>query len=435
MPVARDIITHLLRRTEYVARPARVTELTAKANLAAAVDDILNVSLNPADTPPPIIVDGDTDWESWVTAVNWWVDRMVNVPRPIQEKMTMFWHGHLVSSWDKAFSDRAMVGQNRTLRALGLGDFRTLMHAIAIDPAMLMYLDNADNNKWSPNQNFARELLELFTLGIGNYTEGDVEAASVAWTGHNLDWETGTYEFRPNWHEDELETTFMGVTKVWDGPEIIDHVLVTNTTARTTSARLICKKLWEFFAHPSPPAAALDAMVTAYLADNRSIRTAVRTMLLRDEFYSTTARNGLVRTPTDVIVSIAAVTGISLDILHPEWFGSECGQELFNPPNVAGWKHNSYWINTAAWSGRASLARYTTWKLLDIDAHSDLGDNTPADVVRALEERFSCTWSTTTRAALENFITRERQVNGGPSWSEWANGLTLVLMTPEFHLA
>ena len=187
-------LAHLLRRTEYVAKPARIAEFTDTPAHAwtrsEVVDNILDVTTPVAI---PAYIDHDIDgegYQQWVYAVQWWLDRMVDSPKPMQEKMTWFWHGHFCSSWDKVSSAWAMLNQNRLFRDSAFGNFRTMTQTMSIQPAMLFYLDNLDNVKTSPNQNFARELMELFTLGVvdqngqPNYSENDVSAAAAAWTGH-----------------------------------------------------------------------------------------------------------------------------------------------------------------------------------------------------------------------------------------------------------
>src|SRR5262249_39142153 len=154
--------------------------------------------------------------------------------------------------------------------------------AMAINEAMLIYLDNVDNRKGSPNQNFARELMELFTLGIGNYAESDVEAAARAWTGHTLD-SNGVYTFTSSQHYTK-SSTFFGTTKVWNGPDIITEILQTNATKKAIASRFIVGKLWEYFAHPGPPTAVLDALAPPFATD-WNIKALLKAMFLRPEFF------------------------------------------------------------------------------------------------------------------------------------------------------
>ncbi len=158
-------LAHLLRRTEIVVRPERVAALSAGTR-EAAVDAVM--SLTAAAVPIPTFIDHDIDgqgYDQFVYAVQWWTDRFVDSPTPFREKMALFWHGHFCSSWDKVSSTRLMMEQNNLFRNSGFGNFRTLTQTMSLQPAMLIYLDNRENVESSPNQNFARELMELFTLG------------------------------------------------------------------------------------------------------------------------------------------------------------------------------------------------------------------------------------------------------------------------------
>jgi uncharacterized protein (DUF1800 family) len=430
-------IAHLLRRTEFVARPARVAELSA-LSLDAAVDNVLDIAQNGAPTVPSGLTTHDPNhgWEQYVAAVSWWLDAMKTRPRPLQEKMTLFWHGHFTSSWWNGIgrSDH-MTHQNQLYRSQALGNFRTLTQAMALEPAMLVYLNNADNRKEAPNQNFARELMELFTLGIGNYTEADVEAAARAWTGHNADWPNYQYQFVSGRH-DNTNKTFFGTTKNWNGPDIIDEILRDHPVKRQIAARFIVNKLWNFFAYPGGPSTVIDALTTVFLNSDLDIRALMRALLLRSEFYSTAAKQGLVRSPVEWIVAIMHATGLTPDQLGASWIGERMGQSLFNPPNVAGWKQNAAWLNTSALSGRAQVARGVTWHLRDNDGFAELGSMTTAAAVDHVANYFNIApLSTTTRNALIAAHQAERDAQAWVSWWAPTNLLTMAMLTPEMHMA
>ncbi len=290
--------------------------------------------------------------------------------RPIQEKMAFFWHGHFCSEWGKVFDTGAMMQQNKLFRDGGLGNVRTLAQAMAIQPAMLRYLDNADNRKNSPNQNFGRELLELFLLGVGNYTEADVEAATSAWTGHGLN-SSNQYVFTPSQHDSTVRT-FLG-QPISNGPDVINVVLGptamiavgpnAGTPARVVAARFLSKKLWEAFAYQAPSATIVNALGDVLVANDFDITPWVRAMLNRSEFLSTTARQGLVKTPVEYITGLLYQTGIAASVAHPEWYAEDMGQAMFYPPNVSGWKINGYWVNASAAAARASFAGNLRWRL------------------------------------------------------------------------
>ena len=427
-------LAHLLRRTEYVARPERLTAL-AGATRAEAVDDVLNVSPTPVALPAYIDHDIDGEgYQQWVFAVQWWMDRMVDSPKPMQEKMTWFWHGHFCTSWDKVNSARLMTAQNKLFRDQAFGNFRTLTQAMSIQPAMLYYLDNVDNVKRSPNQNFARELMELFTLGVGNYTEADVTAAAQAWTGYGIDRVTDEYIFRPSQH-DTTTKTFMGVARDWDGPGIVDFLLGENTDKKRIACQFLTRKLWSAFAYQGPAQNIIDELADVLFLNDMAILPWVRAMLMRDEFYSVTAQQGLVRSPVEWVVAVMYHTGFRGDALDPQWYVDGMGQIPFAPPNVAGWKQNGYWTNSSLFGARAEFARHVTWKLRDAGANAVSKNHTPAEAVDTVAAMFGLQLSATSRQALLDYIAVQRANEPWIGWWESTNLLTMGLMTPEMHLA
>ena len=430
-------IQHLLRRTEFVARPARVAELTP-LSLAQAVDNVLDFTPNGNLRAPAEFEVGDTSenwWKQRDRLLAWWVGNMVDLPRPMQEKMTLFWHGHFPSSDSTLYRNDLMNRQIQLYRDLALGNFLTLTQRMAIEPLMLQYLNNASNRQGSPNENFARELMELFTLGVGNDTEDDVVAAARAWTGHNADWPNYQYQFFASRH-DYGNKTFFGTTKNWDGPDIINEILRDNSAKRLIAARFITKKLWAFFAYPGGPTSVINELADVFLANNLELRPLLRALLTHPEFYSTAARQGLVRTPVDYIVAIGVHTGIPAAQLGIVNWGKLMGQELFEPPNVAGWKQNAAWLTTSALSARAEMARAVTWALRQNDGFGFLNSMTIDAAIDHVANYFGITaLSAPSRAALVSAQTAERSAQ---SWaSSWAptNLLTMMMLTPEFHMA
>jgi len=258
---------------------------------------------------------GLTDWDMSSEYARYWIDLMVYSPKPMQERMALFWHGHFVSSMRKVGMAEPMRQQIDLFRAEGLTNLRTLTKKMSLQVAMLKYLDNYVNRNTSPNQNFARELMELFLLGVGNYTEADVEASSRAWTGHSYDSTTKTYLWRPTWH-DGARKSFLGVTinrgtdATLHGPETIDVMMgsgivpstatnVANRGRRTREvlAEHISRKLWSEFAGTTAPAAVSTAMRSTAISSNFSLTPWLTTMLTRPEFYAADVKAGLVRSP------------------------------------------------------------------------------------------------------------------------------------------
>ena len=438
-------LAHLLRRTEFVAKPARIAAFADTVahvwTRGEVIDDILDVTTPIAI---PSYIDHDIDgegYEQWTYAVQWWLNRMVDSPKPMQEKMTWFWHGHFCSSWDKVNSAWAMLNQNRLFRDSAFGNFRTMAQTMALQPAMLFYLDNLDNVKTSPNQNFARELMELFTLGVvdangtPNYIEDDVTAAARAWTGHGINWDTYDYKFWSGDHDDG-QKKFMGVTKNWNGPDIIDHILGnpavvgSSTVKKLQACKYLTKKLWEYLAYQNPAQQLVDEVAQVLYDGDFAIKPWVKALLLRDEFYTQEAREGLVKSPVDFVVTAMHFTGYRGADLNPQWYVEGMGQVPFAPPNVAGWKTNGYWVNTSVFGARAEFARDITWHLRQNGNNAVASGRTPAQAADFVAQMFGLNLSTVTRNALISYLTTETN-----SWWDSTNLLTMAMMTPEFHVA
>jgi uncharacterized protein (DUF1800 family) len=383
-PLSEANVRHLLRRTEFVDRPHRVEELLGLGSIAGAVANVLSVA-----TSPPSVqfsAPADRDWERGYDLTHFWLDRMAHdSARPFQERMAFFWHGHFCSEFTKVNSSHWMREQIDLWRRQGLGNLRTLATTMSTQVAMLRYLDNNQNKKSSPNQNFARELMELFLLGVGNYTEADVEASTLAWTGHSDQWndEVAAYRWRADWH-DPAPKRFLGrlinadgAPSAWPGhgPETIRTMLgdgivppgaanVANRGRPTSAvaAEFLSRKLWTSFATDTPPPAGVAAsMRDALVASNFDIRRWVTAMLTHPDFYTGTVKRGLVRTPVEFVVALLAATGLRSRDSGAIWLMESMGQRLLYPPNVGGWRPNGYWVNASAMEGRARTAQQLAW--------------------------------------------------------------------------
>ena len=461
MAVQADI-EHLLRRTEFVARPARVDALK-DGTISAAIDDILAAPANPGS----VTFTADSNWERGMELTYFWFDRMAfDSTRPLQEKMSFFWHGLLCSEFGKVGAATLMREQIDTFRVDGLGNLRALVKKISTQVAMLRYLDNNQNRSSSPNQNFGRELMELFLLGVGNYTEADVEASTAAWTGHTDDWETDAYVWNPGWH-DANPKTLLGQTinnggdPAQHGYETIEVILgngivpegATNVANRGRQTRLVAaefisRKLWVFFAGTSPPATVISAMRDVAIANDFSIKPWLKVMLASTEFYQTDVKQGLVRSPVDMIVTMLVATGLRATDNVPIWLMKGMGQQPLFPPNVSGWKHNGYFVNASAMAQRASCAqsfgRRTMRGYWNGDGLIHLGGGTiskaeiegtyaalpngPAQLVDRILSLMQVTLSPSSRQALLTFSKNAQR------W-ERNQLILLTLLAPEFHVA
>lgn len=365
---------HLLRRAGFGGRRADVDALV-NLPLAVAVQQVLSAPSPQASTDTPgrlaqAEVDGENEYVLWVDLVQYWLDRMAGLGSPVREKLTLFWHGHFVSEQQKLYDSRRLWQQNQLFRRDGMGGFETLLQRVAVDPAMLWYLDNAFNTKGNQQENWAREVMELFTLGVDQYTQDDVVANARAWTGHGLadPWRSSgrTYQFRADKHDDGLKTIF-GITRNWNGPEVLTEICTGSLggAKRDVMARFIAAKVWTFFAYPNPDGQLVNDLAGAFVGSGLSITELVRAVFHRPEFWSPQARHGLVRGPAEYVVSVMRGVNRPAGALNPQWYMAGMGQELFNPPNVAGWKPNGYWLSTAAVSSRLTFGRHVMWQAMD----------------------------------------------------------------------
>ncbi len=271
----------------------------------------------------------------------WWLREMLVTPAPLTERMTLFWHNHFTSGQDKVQDPQLMAAQNALLRRDALGSFATLLHDIAKDPAMLLYLDGASNREGKPNENFAREAMELFTLGEGHYTQQDVTEAARAYTGWSVDPDTWQYAWRPALHDDG-EKTVLGQTGRFDGDQVLDILL-----AQPQTSRYIVAKLWREFVTETPDDAQIEPIAERFRASHYDVRVALRGLFLSPAFWDERNRGVLVSSPAEFVVGTLRRFDVSYANTAP--FAAEVrtlGENLFYPPNVKGWPGGQTWINS-----------------------------------------------------------------------------------------
>jgi len=280
----------------------------------------------------------------------WWYREMLDTPSPLTERMTLFWHNHFVSSQQKVRSLALMYRQNLLLRRYALGNFGELLHAVSRDPAMVIYLDSVSNKKGEPNENFAREVLELFTLGEGHYSEQDVREAARAFTGWSLDRRTGEFRFRPRLH-DYGEKIVLGRTGDFDGDDVLDILL-----AQPATAEFITAKLWREFISPTPDPREVKRLAAIFRSSHYEIKPLLRALLTSDVFYAPQNRAVLVKSPVELIVGTLRLLDMHSEDLRPAAFvGRNLGEDVFAPPNVKGWPGGDTWINSQTLLARRQL--------------------------------------------------------------------------------
>ncbi len=370
---------HLLNRAAFGGTPEEI-EATRRKGLALAVRDLVDVRSETAELPPPKWAhprniaairmeareakanpDAENkkrelrmmEGEEIVDLRRWWLERMMNGPAPLLEKMTLFWHGHFATSAQKVRDMYWMWLQNDTLRRHALGNFATLTKKISRDPAMMIYLDLQQNRPVHPNENWARELMELFTVGIGNYTEDDIRESARAFTGYRLDLTNQQFRFVPRQH-DPTNKTFMGHTGPLDGDNIID-ILV----SKPACAQFIGRKLWRYFVEDEPSNAIVDLVAKTIRAHGFEMRPVLHEIFSSAEFYSERAMRAQIKSPVQYIVQ----TCKQLDAPLPSPIVAQnamrqMGQLLFAPPNVKGWDGGKTWITTSTLLFRYNFANY-----------------------------------------------------------------------------
>jgi hypothetical protein len=270
----------------------------------------------------------------------WWMQRMAAGPSPLQEKLTLFWHGHFTSSAKDERAAVLMWNQNELLRRHAAGNFRDFVRAISRDPAMLDYLNNQQNRKAHPNENYARELMELFTLGIGNYTEYDIREAARAFTGWAHDGDD--YIFRKFDH-DEGQKTFFGKKGNWNGDDVVEIIL-----QHPACAKYISGKLFKHFAYEDVEPQVVDSMAEMLHENKWELRPLLRTILTSQAFYSDKAIGTQIKSPIQLVVGTVRLLGMDMpDRRVVAASLNQMGQVPLEPPNVKGWPGGRMWINTS----------------------------------------------------------------------------------------
>jgi uncharacterized protein (DUF1800 family) len=285
--------------------------------------------------------------------INWWLGRMRYSPNPYREKLTLFWHGHFATSVTKVRDSYLMWQQNELLREHAFGNFGLMVKAISRDPAMLIWLDTRESKKDHPNENFAREVMELFTLGIGNYTENDVQQAARAFTGYRIDPRDETFRYAPYQHDDGVKQ-FLGQTGPFTGDDAIDIIL-----QQAACSRFIAKKLWTFYAYEDPSPALVEALASNFRQTSYEIRPLLSTIFRSQEFYSPDAVRTQIKSPVQWIVQTSKV--LETPLAGPQITINslrQLGQVPFAPPNVKGWDGGRSWITTSTLLYRYNMANF-----------------------------------------------------------------------------
>lgn len=368
----------------------------------------------------------------------WWLRRMVETQRPLEEKLALFWHGHFAVNFTKNENPHAMWRQNRLFRDYAAGKFGGLLRGIAQDPAMIAYLDNQVNFKGAGNENLGREILELFSMGEGQgYSEQDLREASRALTGYSYEHSTGLFKLIATRH-DETPKTIFGRAGNWGGDDLVDMIL-----QQPPTARFIATKLFHYFAHQNPAPETIDRLANVLRVTNYDLSAMLENLFLSEEFYSPTAMASHIKSPVELMIGTLRTLGAT-DIDYGAVDGAlqTMGQTLFEPPNVKGWDGGRDWINTSR-----LLVRYNS-----VVGVADRGN---VDLAASLESKGLCASEPIVEHFAKSFLVMPlgdakraeivRFLGQLPPQPEWAKqrdalntklraALATLLSTPEYQL-
>ncbi len=479
----REKGAHLLRRFGLGASEAEL-DYYLKDGLSGAYDKLLNYENVDENFSFPLEAMQNGNGQVNMPAVQlWWVLRLLITRRPLQEKMTLFWHDHFATSAAKVLGPPLMHGQNELLRQHATGKFYTLLMEASKDPAMLFWLDNQYNVRGKPNENFAREIMELFTLGIGNYSEKDIQEAARAFTG----WTIGRpgagrrpnanqpppqqvrrnaeFVFRPALHDDGTKE-LLGNKGNFSGEDVVG-ILVGNPQ----TARYLTLKIWEWFAYPDPEPALIDRLATKFRDSGHEIKVLLRSVMESSEFYSDKAERGIYKNPVDYVVSTVRQLGVGeglgerlkgqetlpraqiLPALSVQQTLKAMGMELLFPPDVAGWEGGASWISSATmveriqWAdrlfgtagspntgggprGQRAQIRFPAWTILSADP-------TPEGAVKTLQSIFDAPLGDKQKPQLLEAATKasDGRVTQANANQTAAAVTRLIFGSPQFQMA
>jgi uncharacterized protein (DUF1800 family) len=460
----REKGAHLLRRFGLGASESELNYYM-QGGLKGAINMLLN-----CDTVPEAyefdwtIVETDKGQIKPPQAVVAYAARIMMTRRPLLEKMTHFWHNHFATSAEKVTNGPLMIQQNEILRRNALGNFKTLLLEVSKDPAMLIWLDGQDNIKGRANENFAREIMELFTLGVGNYSEKDVQEAARAFTGWSFvrakgkaDKVNAEFMFKPVLHDDGPKT-FLGKSGNLTGDDVI-AILCQNPQL----AKFITTKIWNWFVYPNPDQAVLKPFVDDFVRSGLDIKTLIRSIVESNEFYSERAYRKLIKNPLDFCLATTRAMGLgeamssklaatatdekaSRAKIAPAAGVSSAmksqGMWLLYPPDVSGWKPGEPWITSAtmveriSWAGklmgvtqRGGVGRYPMYSIL-------AGDPTPMGIAQKLASMYDAPLQQAKLSTLA--LAASQSLNGQELSQKNANNvaadvLRLIFGSPEFQ--
>ena len=417
---------HLLLRAGFGGTPTQINTLV-KWGLVKSVNQLLDYESIPFDEPRADLFDHDImrpatdeekgelararksgdealvarvraqrqdaqrlDREQMTKIQRWWLKRMIETPRPLEEKMTLFWHGHFATSYRTIEDSYHMYMQNRLFRRYAVGSYAKLLYEIIRDPAMIAYLNNNESRKGKPNENLAREIMELFSLGVGNYTEKDIKEGARALTGYTFDDDTFVFNRK---NHDTATKTILGVTGPLDGDGFVAAIL-----RQPACSEYICTKLYKFFVADVPSGSkdldqaahnVCEGLSAEFAVNNYEIKPVLRKLFLSEHFYQPRIMGERIKSPAELVVgTIRSLDTPARDLGMLTTAMNMMGQNIFYPPSVKGWDGGRSWINTATMFVRQNISCFllTGRTPSGFDALAKIESYDPAVLLRELRE-------------------------------------------------
>ncbi len=346
---SRSAATHLLWRTGFGASADEIQQAT-QDGLDKTLDRLLAPPVETAEfgKADALLRQAAFDSGNIADLKTWWLHRMVASENPLVEKLTLLWHNHFATSNAKVDSVPLMTSQNDLLRRESLGNFRHVLHDIAKDVAMLVWLDSNSNRKRHPNENFSREVMELFSLGVGNYSEHDIQEAARAFTGWHV--RNGEFWFNAIQHDTGEKVVFTKRGN-FDGGDVVELCL-----EHPACPRFLAFKLLRQFVEPSPSKEHIDALAARIRKHNFEWRPILRELFSSRLFFSDKARLSLIKSPVELLLGAVRQLKAKPNLQSLARLSAELGQDIFEPPTVKGWDGGRLWISSTTLIQRANFA-------------------------------------------------------------------------------
>lgn len=428
----RQKIHHIVRRMAFGATPEELAHYR-EIGPEATISELLNYDAIDDELPDGAELLDLTEPGAAAPVRQWWFQRIVESRRPFEERMVLYWHGLLTSDIIKVRVPALLKQQNDFFRENALASWEAILKGIYKDPAMLRYLDNGQNRVGAPNENYAREQMELFTLGLGNYTESDVRESARALTGWVVDRRSGKAHFVPRFH-DSGEKTFLGKTGNFDGDDIVDIIL-----EQPEASWFIARRTMEEFVSPSPPPDYVERVQQRFVDEGMTIRALMTAIFTDPAFLAPENYWATIKSPVDFVAGIARTFKLPGNLRGLSEAAALMGQALFVPPNVAGWPGGTSWMSSGSWFYRLNFVNFIINAIATSEvAQTFVQDGTTAETLvdRLIDLLLAGDVNGEQRNLIVDYLSQPgsgRQI-GDLSEERLRGAIYLVLALPEYQL-